>query len=94
MRNLKFSNLRLKSNDKSQNTKGIPSIFTYHHLLKSLSAFTDKNLSNLYMNDDVKKVITPRPMVLFRSACKLNSYVVRAKLYPLERTVGSYKSKS
>ena len=92
MRNLKFSNLRLKSNDKSQNTKGIPKIFTYHHLLKSLSAFTDKNLSNLYMNDDVKKVITPRPMVLFRSACKLNSYV--AKLYPLERTVGSYKSKS
>ena len=93
MRNFKFSNLRSKSNDKNQNMKGMPSIFTYHHLLKSLSAITDKNLSNLYMND-VKKAFTPRPMVLFRSACKLNSYVVRAKLYTFERTVGSYKSKS
>ena len=69
MKNFKFSNLRLKSNDKNQNTKGIPSIFTYHPLLKSLSAITDKNLSNLYM----KKVFTSLPMVLFRSACKLNS---------------------
>ena len=33
-------------------------------------------------------------MVLFCSARKLNSYLVRAKLYPLERTVGSYKCKS
>ena len=33
-------------------------------------------------------------MVSFRSAHKLNSYLVRAKLYPLERMVGSYKCKS
>ena len=30
-------------------------------------------------------------MVSFRSARKLSSYLVRAKLYPLERRVGSYK---
>ena len=45
------------------------------------------------MDKEVKKVFTPRPMVLFCSARKLNSYLVRAKLYPLERTVGSYKCK-
>ena len=30
-------------------------------------------------------------MVLFRGARKLGSYLVRAKFYPLERSVGSFK---
>ena len=29
-------------------------------------------------------------MIFFRSSRKLSSYLVRAKLYPTERTVGSY----
>ena len=45
------------------------------------------------MNQKVKKVFTPKPMVSFRSARKLSSYLVRAKLYPLERKVGSFKCK-
>ena len=32
-------------------------------------------------------------MVSFRSAGKLSSYLVRAKLYPLERRMGSCKSR-
>ena len=36
-------------------------------------------------------MFTPKPMISFRSARKLSSYLVRAKLYPTERTVGSYK---
>ena len=91
---VKFSNLRLKSDDENHNMKGIPLVVTYDTLLKSLSAIIDKNLSILYMYKEVKKVFTPRPMVSFCSARKLNSYLVRAKLYPLERTVGSYKCKS
>ena len=43
------------------------------------------------MDQDVKKVFTPKPMVSFRSARKLSSYLVRTKLYPLERKVGSFK---
>ena len=31
------------------------------------------------------------PMLLFRSSRKLSSYLVRAKLYPLERVTGSCK---
>ena len=43
------------------------------------------------MNDEVKKTSIPSPMILFRNFCKISSYIVRAKLYPLERTVGSYE---
>ena len=40
------------------------------------------------MNKEVKSVSTPAPIIYFRSARK-RSYLIRAKLYPLERTVGS-----
>ena len=39
------------------------------------------------MDQEVKKVFTPKPMVSFRSATKLSSNLVRAKLYPLKRKV-------
>ena len=41
------------------------------------------------MNDEVKKMFSPKPMISFRSARKLSSYLVRAKLYPIEKAVGS-----
>ena len=47
----------------------------------------DKYLNLLYMNNEVKRVFTPKPMISFRSARKLSSYLVRAKLYPNERIV-------
>ena len=43
------------------------------------------------MNEETKKVFSPRPMVSFRSPRKISSYLVRAKLYPLERVVKSTK---
>ena len=43
------------------------------------------------MNEQAKKVFTPGPMISFCSGRKLSSYLVRAKLYPIERTVGSFK---
>ena len=43
------------------------------------------------MNCEVNRVFTPKPMVSFRSSRKISSYLVRAKLYPIERTVGSFK---
>ena len=53
--------------------KGISLVVTYHPLLKSLSA-ADNNLGILHMDTEVKGIFTPRPMVSFRSARKLNSY--------------------
>ena len=43
------------------------------------------------MNEEVKNLFLPGPMVSFRGARKLSSYIVRAKLYPLHRKVGSKK---
>ena len=43
------------------------------------------------MDQKAQRVLTPRPMITFHSAKKLSSYLVRAKLYPLEATVGSFK---
>ena len=34
----------------------------------------------MYMNEDVKDVFTWAPVISFRSARKLSSYLVRAKL--------------
>ena len=41
------------------------------------------------MNAEVKQTFTPVPMVSYRSSRKLSSYLVRAKLYPIDRIVGS-----
>ena len=37
------------------------------------------------MNEETKKVFSPRSMVSFGSPRKISSYLVRAKLYPLDR---------
>ena len=85
---VKFSN---KVGNKQQKEKGIPFVVTYHPILKNIGNIIRKNLYLLYMNEEAKKVFTPGPMISFRSARKLSSYLVRAKLYPIERTVGSFK---
>ena len=43
------------------------------------------------MNQEIKNVFTPEPIVLYRSARKISSYLVRTTLCPLERKVGSEK---
>ena len=48
-----------------------------------------KCLDLLYMDKEVKRVFTLKHMILFRSPRKLSSYLVRAKLYPTEGTVGT-----
>ena len=66
-------------------------VVMYHPRLKALSKIIHENRNLLYMNDEVKDTFTPRLMVSFRTSQKLSSYLVRAKLYPLERTLGSRK---
>ena len=43
------------------------------------------------MNEEVKNLFLPEPMVSFRGARKLSSYLVRDKLYPLHRKIESKK---
>ena len=79
------------SRKKDTKMKGIPLIITYHSLLKDFASMIRKHLYILYLSKEVKKIFTPGPMVSFRGARKLGSCLVRAKLYPLERSVGSLK---
>ena len=47
----------------------------------------------IYFNTDeeLERFFTPGPMASFRSARKISIYLVRGKLYPLERRVGFFK---
>ena len=67
---------------------GVPFVVTYHLTLKVLGKIIHKNLNLSLRNEDA---LTPVPMVCLRIARKLSNYLVTAKLYPLERIVGSRK---
>ena len=86
---VKFFNIERKSNSKTQ--RGVPLVVTYHPLLKSLSSIINSSIYLLHMDQEVKRTFSPQTMVSYRSARKLSSYLVRAKLYPIERRVGSCK---
>ena len=84
-------NFSKKINPKEKEDKDVPLVGTYHPSLNCLSKIIRDNLHLLYMNDEVKKTFFLEPMISFSSARKLSSYLVRAKLCPIERTVGSFK---
>ena len=71
--------------------KGVPFVVTYHPVLNSLSKIIRDNMYPLNMNEEVGEILSPGPMVSFQSAQKLSSYLVWAKLYPLQRHVSSSK---
>ena len=88
MKKVRFS----KQGQKSEKVeKGVPFVVTYHPLINKLSSIIHKNLYLLYMNQKVKNIFIPGPVVSFRSARKISSYLAKAKLYLLERKVGSEK---
>ena len=43
------------------------------------------------MNEETEKVFYPRPMLSFRTFCKISCCMVRANLYLLDRVAGSNK---
>ena len=66
-------------------------VVTYKPNFKNLCFLIRKNLQFLYADPETKRVFTPAPFVSFRSARNLKSFLVRSKVYPLERKVGSAK---
>ena len=48
--------------------KGVPLLVTYQPLLKSIGKIIYDNLYLLYMNEDLKHLFTPGPMVSYRSS--------------------------
>ena len=88
--------LRSQENVKERDGKhmkenGVPLVVTYNPNFKNLRILIRKNLQFLYAGPETKRVFTPAPFVSFRSVRNLKSFLVRAKVYPLERKVGSAK---
>ena len=87
--------LRFSSNQGktcSKKDKGLSFPVTYHPMLQTLNdiIIIIKKTNWLYPADnEVKNLFPPGPIVSFRGAWKLSSYLVRAKVYPLKRRVGS-----
>ena len=92
IKKVKFSRVS-KNKSQKRTLKRTPLVVTYHPLLNSLGKKLSKNLNILYMDEEAKKVFYPGPTVSFRSARKVSNYLVRAKVYHLEKTVGSFKCK-
>ena len=68
--------------------KEVPFDVNYHPLNR-LTFIIHRKLYLCYMNQDVKNVFTLGPIVSFWSARKIRRYLVKGKLHPSERTVGS-----
>ena len=83
MGKIKFAQ-RLKAGSK-QAGFGVPFVITYHPKLKKIAQIMKKLEHLLYQDESVKGVFTPLPMVSYRSARRLISYLVRAKIYHIER---------
>ena len=61
---------------------------TFDPSLNCLSCIIKDKLNILHMSHLAKAIFSPGFIVSFRSARRISSYLVRAKLYPLERWVG------
>ena len=69
---------------------------TYNPAFKNLFQVIRKNLQLLdeETGEQVKKVFSSAPFVCFRSTRNSKGFLVRSKIYPLERKVDSKKCKS
>ena len=70
---------------------GVPLMVTCNPNFKNLHFLICKNLQFLYAHPEIKRVFTPAPFISFQSVRNLKSFLVRSKVYLLERKVGSAK---
>ena len=80
-----------KKSRELKSVTGAQFVITCHPKLREIASIMKKYQNFLYQDETVKRVFTPFPMVSYRNARKLSSYLVRAKLYSLERKRGSSK---
>ena len=83
MKKVRFS----KQGQKSKKVeKGVPFVVTYHPLINKLSSIIHRNLYLLYMNQKVKNIFSPGPIMSCSSARKISSHLVKAKQCVRETT--------
>ena len=73
---------------KKSTESGIPFVATYHPKVKDLSEYIKDLLPFLHSGEEVETVFPPPLIVSYRSARKIKDYIVRCKLYSIERSVG------
>ena len=88
MAKVKFGQKKIRE---LKSVTGVPFVITYHPKLREIASIMKKYQNILYQDETVKRVFTPFPMVSYRNARKLSSYLVHAKLYPLKRKRDCYK---
>ena len=76
-------------NDTSE--QGEPFVATYHAKLEDLGKLIKNLQLFLYSDSKVQRVFSPAPIVSYCRARKIKDYIVRSKVYPIERKVGSYR---
>ena len=76
---------------KNTSEQGVPFVATYHPKLKDLGKLIKNVKLFLYSASEVKRVFSPALIVSYRSARKIKDYIVRSKLYPIEKKVGSFR---
>ena len=74
-----------KKSQELKSVTGVPFFVTYLPKLREIASIMKKYQIILYQDETVKRVFTPFPVVSYGNARKLSSYLVRAKIYPLER---------
>ena len=83
----------MESKNKSQESKCVPLVIRFHPKFELIGQLLNKHLHILYIDQETKNVFTPGPIATFCSVRKLSSYLVRAKLYTMERIATSHKCK-
>ena len=66
---------------------GIPFVTTYRPKVKELGKLIRDLLPFWYSDEEVQKFFSCLPIVSYRSARKIKNYIVRSKLYPVEKKV-------
>ena len=67
---------------------GVPLLLPITVGLKSLENLLETYFLSLDSAGKVQKVFSPPPIVSYKSTRKIKDYLVRSKLYPVERKVG------
>ena len=92
--NREMGKVKHKPNSKSwayNKIDGVPLATTYHCALNAFGQIIRKHLHLLYMNEELTKKVHPSSHSFILWSKKMSNYLVRAKLYPLETNLGSFK---
>ena len=80
---------------KQQSGKDVPEqgvlfVLKYHPKLKDLGKLVTKLQLFLHIDSEVQRVFSPPFMVSYPITRKVNPYIVRSKLYPIQMKVESF----